>query len=430
MTHNFQLNEDQKAAIAAVVQWLADDSSSMFTLYGSAGVGKTTTMRELAQSIEGRVLFTAPTNKATKVLRETLANDDYTPECSTIYSALGLVLDTSGEFREIVNAKAIDLTKYAAIIVDESSMVGGKLWPFLEIAMRAGIKFVFVGDRAQLPPVKEGESTVFSSSRECPKFELTKVVRHDNNILLVSQHIRRAIDLQFPKLNFGQFAGNGVRIAGDNFEQLILADPESFLVNCKVVAWRNVMVAHYNKILRQAIYGKMAKIPFLATERVVFAAPVAVTVTQKVGNKVVEDRRVLAHTDEEGIIESVEECPHPNHDDILCFQLTITVDCPEARRITAYALHPKGKQAYSAQLNELEGAARMKRSNWKYFWQFREDFHDIRPAYAITAHRSQGSTYRRTFVNWQDILSNPNRTEAIRCLYVACTRPREELILS
>ena len=64
------------------------------------------------------------------------------------------------------------------------------------------------------------------------------------------------------------------------------------------------------------------------------------------------------------------------------------------------------------------------------FWEFKEAFHKLRHAYAITAHRSQGSTYDTAFVDWRDILLNRNRGEAFRCLYVACTRPKRRLFLN
>jgi ATP-dependent exoDNAse (exonuclease V) alpha subunit len=67
---------------------------------------------------------------------------------------------------------------------------------------------------------------------------------------------------------------------------------------------------------------------------------------------------------------------------------------------------------------------------WKKFWAFKESFHSARHAYAITAHRAQGSTYQIAFVDYRDILLNRNRQEAARCLYVATSRPKKELYLA
>ena len=43
--------------------------------------------------------------------------------------------------------------------------------------------------------------------------------------------------------------------------------------------------------------------------------------------------------------------------------------------------------------------------------------------FAITSHKSQGSTYRRTFIAAMELAEFSKRS-----LYVAATRPREELV--
>jgi len=54
----------------------------------------------------------------------------------------------------------------------------------------------------------------------------------------------------------------------------------------------------------------------------------------------------------------------------------------------------------------------------------------VKYAYAITAHRAQGSTYDTVYVDYQDILMNRERYEAFQCLYVASSRPRKTLYLA
>ena len=95
-------NPGQSAAITAIMSWLDDDAQDFFVLAGPAGTGKTFTVQGLLPLIRGKVVFTAPTNKATKVLRDTLRSDDYpNPDCRTIYSLLGLQLKANGELKEL-----------------------------------------------------------------------------------------------------------------------------------------------------------------------------------------------------------------------------------------------------------------------------------------------------------------------------------------
>jgi len=59
---------------------------------------------------------------------------------------------------------------------------------------------------------------------------------------------------------------------------------------------------------------------------------------------------------------------------------------------------------------------------WKRYWGLKDAFCDLRPSYAITSHKAQGSTYKRVFVDLGDIFSNAQANEALRSAYVAISR--------
>ena len=60
---------------------------------------------------------------------------------------------------------------------------------------------------------------------------------------------------------------------------------------------------------------------------------------------------------------------------------------------------------------------------------------DIDYGFAITSHKSQGSTYDTVFVDVNDMVYDrygapySNQDDLLRRLYVACSRARKELIL-
>jgi ATP-dependent exoDNAse (exonuclease V) alpha subunit len=60
---------------------------------------------------------------------------------------------------------------------------------------------------------------------------------------------------------------------------------------------------------------------------------------------------------------------------------------------------------------------------------------DIDYGFAISSHKSQGSTYKTVFVDVNDMIYDKNgkpytnRDELLRRLYVACSRASHELIL-
>lgn len=68
---------------------------------------------------------------------------------------------------------------------------------------------------------------------------------------------------------------------------------------------------------------------------------------------------------------------------------------------------------------------------WKYYYEiFKDKFADIAYGYAITTHKSQGSTYENCFVHMSNIIgANKKRDEALRCLYTSVTRPSNSITL-
>ena len=66
---------------------------------------------------------------------------------------------------------------------------------------------------------------------------------------------------------------------------------------------------------------------------------------------------------------------------------------------------------------------------WMDFYEFKRTFFWVRYAYAITCHKSQGSTYDIAVVLESDIDKNAKTFEKNRILYTACTRPRKDLIV-
>ena len=417
------LTLEQGTALEAIKDFLAAPEKQFFLLSGYAGTGKTYCIQHLVGLVRGRLIFTAPTNKATKVLRDTLTTDRYKPETRTIYSLLGLRLEANGEVKELtVPEDPLDLTQYRAVIVDEASMINANLFRFIkQTADTQHIKFIFMGDPAQLPPVGEARSPVWTQCHAIA--ELRTVMRHDNQILALATAIRKQVDHPAPTFarKTDNANGEGVWVCGEGeFEQRILeaAGQGRFSRpgDAKAIAWRNVTVDALNRRIRQRIFDNAASTMWLPDDRIILLEPA----------KDLNDE-TIATTDDEGRITRVEEEWHPTWREFKVWRISVTTD--DNRVIVLRVLHDDFRQLHDRKVEELAQAARMDRRKWRSFWDFKESFHKIRHSYAITAHRAQGSTYEAAFVDWKDILSNRNRSEAFRCLYVACTRPKKELYL-
>lgn len=422
-SHEIKMTEEQKIAVDSLMEFLSDPmpASNFFILSGFAGTGKTFCMREVVArsgNSKAKFAYTAPTNKAAKVLRQV------TGQACTIFSLLGLRIDKSGELKTLVSGQGkTDISGLEAIFIDEASMVNQNLYTILQDQCdKYGVKVVFMGDPAQLPPVNEPGSMIWRDG--LLGASLSKVMRHDNQILALVTDIRRNMESIAPSINIesDNVDDMGVwKLSKAAFKHSIYdaATLGGFSdgSKAKVIAWRNERVGEYNDLIRNAIFGANAEsTPYFLGERIVAAAPC------------LRGEEALLNTDDEALVESVQNCKHPFEPKYNAIELKCRTE--ENRIIRLIVLHPSSKLQFSNDSQSLAHDAKGNGKLWKKFWEHKELFHEIKYAYALTAHRSQGSTYENVWVDYQDILLNRNRKEAFQCLYVACSRPTTRLFLA
>lgn len=425
---NIELNSEQREAVDEMLTF-AESDESFFMLEGRAGTGKSTSAQTFCRETRQSVVMTAPTNKATKVLKQMCETELHgMVPTRTIYSLLGLRMDNSGEVRKVRAAEGYNqASAYQVVIVDEGSMANDGLMYHIErTAETEGVKFLFMADRTQLPPPNEGMSQVFNIPY---RKELNKVERHDNQILAMATHMRDCI-LHGVALNL--FSANdekgGVYLL--NYKKLRAKAVDAFNSDnyrkdpgsIKVIAWRNDTVAMYNGMIRESMYGAKlaAEAPFQPGERVVVCQPIMSA----------DGKETLMTTDEEGTVFSVDVQQHPMYSELTCYRVEVRPEMEEQLLVTCWVIHESSERSYKKLLNELSERAKIGGGGWPAYWKAKEVIHDVRPSHAITAHRAQGSTYESVFVDSADILTNRNYIESLQCLNVACTRPRRILAIS
>lgn len=435
-SNEFSLTSDQNSGVRTIMQFLDDPEARMMVVEGYAGTGKTTMIQHAIAELGGafRVAFTAPTNKATKVLRHMAAEAGVSIDhVATIYSLLGLRLTPDGEMKTIARGgMGSKMGEFDIVVIDEGSMVNKLLMSHIEIElMHVNTKIIFMGDPLQLPPINEELSECFTKCQY--RVVLTEVVRQakDNPIIGITQSLRESITAGHWTFEFKSAKspdGHGVYVMGKKqWEQWMRAgfaspayktDGDAF----RAVAWRNVTVDYLNDRIRQAIYQEEARNRYLVGEHVLNAAPIL--------DEFGED--ILVPTDSEGIIRDIDIVDHPYHvadrtGNFKVYHLSIGYE--EAGLVDAFVVHGDAERAVNRKLDQLSSEAKKDRRLWRSFWAFKETFSDIRPSHAITAHRSQGSTYENVFVDVGDIMRNSRWEEALKCLYVACSRASQNLMV-
>lgn len=445
-----QLTTDQSSAMDNLLLFATKSPDRIFTLSGFAGVGKTTVMTEYAKQLLDRgvpVTLTAPTNKAVAVLEQMATRSDlHGIKCKTIYSLLGIKLDNNSELRRVnyTEANPYDEFKKGIIIVDEASMVSKDLFDFLtsEVLDRyPEVKICFVGDPLQLPPVGEKEAMPFSG--DFPSFRLDKIVRQAeaNPIIRLTASIRQAIqDGGVPALENDTLGKDGVFVVNpktfDHWLTQHFASPAYARNNdeCRAIAWRNLTVDDYNGQIRRSIYGRdQARQKYIVGERVTATSPVMILTEDP--NKT----EIGLTTDEEAVVVNVEDQRHPLYPAAASYAVRLKRD--DGAVIEVYTSTPESIGWVAQTVRDKKAEALEDRRKWFFYYKFCEHFADIRvygnrvspwnirPAHTLTAHKSQGSTFNRAFVDAGDILANNNRVEALKCLYVAVSRARRAVVV-
>lgn len=192
------LTDDQKEAAELIEEWFVHLDTQIFVLCGYAGTGKTFLIdyivKKLGLTAGESAVFVAPTGKAASVI---IRNG--TP-ASTVHSLIytreeDIEVDENGEviserFLRFVKKENID-SKIRLIVVDETSMVSDDV---LRDLLSFGVKCLFCGDPAQLPPVG-GTNTLLSM----PCATLKQIVRQeaDNPIVRLGTMARAGETLPY-----------------------------------------------------------------------------------------------------------------------------------------------------------------------------------------------------------------------------------------
>lgn len=413
------MTQEQQDAARKIEEFL-NSGEKEFVLSGYAGTGKTFTIgRVLAPHTETRtvkvygqsvtranVVYVAPTHKATGVLEDALRSAGCIGDVMTIHSLLACrKVRSNGSSEFVPDVSKQDISGYKTIVVDEASMIGVQMRQWLLNAVSSlNTKIIWMGDPAQLPPVND-TSIVFELA--CPGAKLETIMRNGGVVQRAATDVRLHIadanthyaDSEEDHLGFIR------RCERDGFLDAYLERRQT----AKILAFRNDVVNWLNDWVRDRIYDD--KEPYHVDERLV--------VVSSWGS---HDETILLHSEDELTVQKLAEVKDLHG--IKYYELTVKHERHPVLKLDV--LHPESVAEFDRQLDALKKSA-IKDKYWGDFYKLSDRFVKVRPGWATTVHKSQGSTYDEVFVVETDIRKNKDHLTRNMLTYVAYSRAKKEL---
>ena len=448
----YQPTTDQIEAIRQFSTFVEQSSSSsIFLLKGYAGTGKTTLIASWLKpllKLEYKVVLMAPTGRAAKVM-STYAKT----KANTIHKRIYFAQQNKQGGIQFTLQK--NKFRKAVFIVDEASMIGdeqssaqlfqnGSLLQDLISYVQQGdrCKLVFVGDTAQLPPVKQELSPALNQnylslhfSTEVSEVELSDVLRQDalSGILHNATNLRNIMHENIDD-HFQFLIRNKTDITHlqDGYDiQGALEDGYR-----DVGRTENTIIVRSNKRANQ--YNRQIRTQIMSLENDLAVGDLLLVVKNNyfwltpesqagfiANGDVIEILRILSFQELYGFRFAkvhVQLVDYPDQD---AFDTVLILD----------ALDAEGHALTYEQSNELYQKVRQDYSHLPKYKQYPEvkknpffNALQVKFAYALTCHKAQGGQWKRVFIEKPYLPEGPS-VDYYRWLYTAITRASEHLFL-
>lgn len=410
-TGEITLTEDQQKAMNAFQQFLLDPTETVFVLSGYSGCGKSTLVRTLLDKLpvfmktvklintsqkDYEVALTATTNKAAENLARITGSS-----ATTIHSFLSLRVNTDYKTGvTTLTPRNWNPVENYLLFIDEASYIDSKLLELI-FKLTHKCKIVFVGDPAQLTPVKSSATPVFGANFNGAA--LTQVVRQaeGNPIVDLSTKFRHTVNTG----EFFSFKPDGHHIQHLNemdFHQAIInefARPDWSYADSKILAWTNKKVITYNQFVRNQVKGSP---DFHVGDYAVCNSYIQIGKTSIKTDELVEITDIAGGTEMYGVKGRF-------------FELNRS----------AVVFFPRSLEEANARVKKAKAEG-----DFSLVAHIESGWIDLRAAYASTINKSQGSTYGKVFIDLDDVSRCNSGDQIARMLYVAVSRARSQVFLT
>lgn len=459
-------NKEQQSAIINAVSFLKTntDPTQYYVIEGKAGTGKTTIAKEILKEFEDEQIYVAAvSHKAKGVIKSSFGDDTRGKKFFSIASLLGLngVNDNDTQTTKFQVGLKVPLLDNppALLVIDEASMITEDvLKKIIDInsSLSRPFQILFLGDIGQIQPIRDDQSEFYRTHKDLlnkksdifnskHKSKLITRVRQGeaNPILPYADYFWENSQKENPELNPTQHIVRNNQITDKG--SLLFSNSEAEVLNSVINAVKNavekgltnhVKIVTYhvnektelNQKIHDALFGKDSD--YSKGDMLILNSPydlpdVNATMenSSEIQIKSIQDTDV----DEFGV--------HTLYLETNGTAYTRTGN--EQKDCVIQVVSRNDIGLYNQKLQELASYAKrqtnrvLKKQAWSDFWEYKGRYADVDFGYAITAHKSQGSTYDIVVVDEKDIMgttatSNQEKSELI---YTALTRPRKTAIV-
>ena len=428
-----------------------DNDNALFLLKGYAGTGKTTIISTVVNNLEKankKSVLLAPTGRAAKVISVYSKKKAFTIH-KKIYSpkkqgngGISFVRQPNKHINTI-------------FIVDEASMIpdthqnsklfeNGSLLDDLISYVYAGknCKLVFIGDTAQLPPVRltispalEAEKLSFDFNKDVIEIELDEVVRQEQNsgILANATDLRMLIQYNTTNFQFDIKYPDIIRLEDsyDIQDAITVAyDGDIGVEETAFIVRSNKRANQYNDQIRTKIRGQENEIStgdyVMVVKNNYFWLKESSSAGFIANGDICEIMRINAIKELYGFkfaeveVRMIDYPDIPNFETVLLLD-TLSSESPSLTYEQSNRLYEAVKEDFVDEKSKYKQFMNVKKN--KYFNALQVKF-----SYAMTCHKSQGGQWNTVFIE-QPYLPDGQSIEYLRWLYTAITRAQNKLYL-
>lgn len=459
-------NKEQQSAIVNAVSFLKTntDPTQYYVIEGKAGTGKTTIAKEILKEFEDEQIYVAAvSHKAKGVIKSSFGDDTRGKKFFSIAGLLGMkgINDNDTQTTKFQVGLKVPLLDNppALLVIDEASMITEDvLKKIIDInsSLSRPFQMLFLGDIGQIQPIRDEQNEFYRTHKDLlnkksdifnskHKSKLITRVRQGeaNPILPYADYFWENSQKENPELNPTQHIVRNNQITDKG--SLLFSNSEGEVLNSVIKAVKNavekgltnhVKIVTYhvnektelNQKIHEALFGKDSD--YSKGDMLILNSPydlpdVNATMenSSEIQIKSIQDTDV----DEFGV--------HTLYLETNGTAYTRTGN--EQKDCVIQVVSRNDIGLYNQKLQELASYAKrqtnraLKKQAWSDFWEYKGRYADVDFGYAITAHKSQGSTYDIVVVDEKDIMgttatSNQEKSELI---YTALTRPRKTAIV-